>query len=47
LAEIDSVNIKKGANKLWTDQSYKPELIGEARILTQMPIAEWKPEVVE
>ena len=38
---------KKDAYKLWTDKSYKPELTGETRFLAQMPITEWKPEVIE
>ena len=36
----------KEAYELMTDQDYKPELQGEARAIAQMPIIDWKPEVM-
>lgn len=37
---------QKGAYELMIDQQYKPELIGEARILVEKQIIEWKPEAM-
>ena len=37
----------KGAYEVMTDNSYKPELTGEARWKAEAPIVEWKPEVMK
>jgi hypothetical protein len=37
----------KGAYDLMMDQNYKPELSGEARTKTTLPIVDWKPEIME
>ena len=37
---------QKEAYELRTDQSYKPELTGEARWIASMPIIDWKPDVM-
>jgi len=37
----------KGAFELMTDNTYKPELGGEARFRAKAPIVEWKPEVMK
>ncbi len=37
---------RKDAYQLMTDQTYKPELTGEARFLAERPINEWEPEVM-
>ncbi len=38
---------KKGAFNLMSDSNNKPELQGEARFLAEMPIIEWKPEIMD
>jgi len=38
---------QKGAFKLMTDPNYRPELGAEARFMAQLPIEEWKPEIME
>lgn len=37
----------KGAFELMTDRNWRPELTGEARAMAELPIAEWKPEVMK
>ena len=37
---------KKEAYELINDQSFKPELKGEARFNAERPIVEWKPEIM-
>jgi len=38
---------QRGAFELISDNTYKPELKGEARWNAQKPIVEWKPDVME
>ena len=37
----------RNAFELWTNDSYRPELTGEARFLAYRPIIDWKPAVME
>lgn len=37
---------QKGAFELITDSNYKPELHGEARAMAEMPIIDWKPDIM-
>jgi hypothetical protein len=37
----------KHAFELMTDQSFRPELTGQARFEAQRPVAEWKPPVMD
>lgn len=37
----------KHAFELMTDQSFRPELTGQARFEAQRPLAEWKPPVMD
>jgi len=38
---------RKNTYQLMIDQTYKPELTGEAKFLAEKPIKEWKPEVID